>query len=177
VASYSLGNKAFLKGLTWDRETSKYAALAAVPLTGEPPLTGAPALSVIHPGSGVTLIEARASGGGYVEGVSLYEKTSRGIEAVRMVDEKGETAPAYFLSGATVRHVEKVEFRDVSGDGTAAAVSTSTDISDAAGTVSTVRAFKWTDGAFKYDADLSRLLGASEGLFPEPGAGVVTSRK
>jgi hypothetical protein len=171
IVSYRTDGSAHIALIEWSRDEAAYRLTASVALAeGDVSLERAAAMSLQPMGVGESLILVRGPYGAYVEGVFVLARDSHGLGIVRLLAEDGLGGPAFFIEGASALHSEELAFEDMDGDGPREALVVSREAND--GGVARTRAtvYRFTDGKFMYDAELSRVLTITKSLFPEPPA-------
>ncbi|MEY4745168.1 MAG: hypothetical protein RL272_1113 [Candidatus Parcubacteria bacterium] len=174
-SAYAVGYKAqngdiAVALIVWDKQTNRYRVSSTQSLVVDGArLESVPTLSLLMLGRGAPLaILAKGSAGAYTDGEFVLMRQGDQLRFIAKLDENGNAGIAFFLSGASVRHSEQVDFGDVSGDGVKEAVVTSSQ-TDARGVKrDAVFVYALKDNVFAYDRELSWTLTMSKRVFPEP---------
>lgn len=176
-SSYVVGYKAAdgtisVALITWERRSNKYRVSSTLPLaTGDARLESVPTLDAVALGRGAPVaVLAKGSAGAYTDGVFVLVRQGDALSYVAKRDASGNAGVAFFLSGASVRHGEEIDFGDVDGDGKKEAVATASDTDEHGVRRRTVSVYVLRDNFFNYDQELSRILTLSRSVFPEPVA-------
>ncbi len=174
-SSYAVGFKAqdgniAVALIAWDKQQSRYVLASTLVLdAGGARLESVPTLTLMMLGRGAPVaIVAKGSAGAYTDGVFIIMRQGGKLRFIAKQDKDGKAGVAFFLSGASVKHSEQVDFGDVDGDGTKDAVVTQSDVDDRGVKHETVSAYMLKENVFTYDQELSRLFTLSKSVFPEP---------
>ena len=172
VAYRSVKGEVELSLIAWDKRDNRYALTSTLGLAaGDQRLESVPTLTSVALGRGAPIaVLARGSAGAYMDGVFVIIRQGNELRFVAKQDKDGHAGIAFFLSGASARHSENVDFGDVDGDGTKEAVVTVSDTDTHGVKRETVSVYMLKEGVFTYDAELSRALTLSKSVFPEPTA-------
>ncbi|HTM68779.1 MAG TPA: hypothetical protein VL426_05795 [Candidatus Binatia bacterium] len=158
--------------IVWDKQAEKYRLGSKLALrTGDVRLESVPTLKAVSLGRGAPIaVLARGSAGAYVDAVFVLVRQGNEIRFVAKQEKDGHAGIAFFLSGASVRHSEDVDFGDVDGDGAKEAVVNESTTDDRGVKQTSVSVYVLKEGVFVYDEDLSKALTLSRKVFPEPTA-------
>lgn len=158
--------------IAWNKQESKYAVASTLTLDAAGArLESVPTLSLMMLGRGAPLaIIARGSAGAYTDGVFVIVRQGDKLRFIAKQEKDGTAGVAFFLSGASVRHGEEVDFGDVNGDGVKEAVVTTSETDDRGVKREAVSVYALKENVFTYDEELSRTLTLSKSVFPEPAA-------
>lgn len=171
AATYRTAGAAHVALAEWDRISAEYRLGPAIALTeGDATLERAGRLELQPIGAGDPLLVASGPLGAYTEGVFLLARDAQGLGIVRLTDEEGKSGPAFFLVGASAMHSEELDFADLDADGRSEAIAVSRESTEQGVARTAARAYRFRDGAFFYDSDLSKMMTISKSLFPEPPA-------
>lgn len=158
--------------VAWNRLASAYRLTSTVALaTPDGTLDSVSKFDFVPLGGGGPgiIVAYGGHGGAYTEGVMLLTREGDALRIVERSDADGKMKPAFFLDGASVKNGIGFRLEDANGDGKKEALVTSRATDDSGKDDIAISAFQWSDGAFRYDADLSWALTMSGRVFPSPG--------
>ncbi len=177
AVGYSLGSQSGVALVVWDDARQRYVTVANRLFTGgdgrgataRPPKLNVESLGKDQP----WIIVIRSPLGDSSDGVFFALRAGNDLEFVTLRDSEGRERPAFFMTGQLSGNAgaATMELQDINGDGLAEVMLRTTYFETGdlgAGRVMSVDVYGWHDGGFAYDSELSRVLTATSGMFPEP---------
>jgi len=178
AVGYSLGSQSGVALVVWDQARRRYAVVSnrlfASGVSGssaQPPKLTVESLGREKP----WIIIVRSPISDSSEGLFFALRQGNDLKFVTMTDSSGAERPAFFvtgqLSGAAGSGTAAFELQDINNDGLSEAVITSRSLNvgdSGSGWSTSVDVYRWRDGGFAYDRELSRILTSASDMFPEP---------
>jgi hypothetical protein len=166
VVAYARSGTASLGLVAWDKDDGRFTLSSTVAMDSESAPETIGTVTVGSLGTGAPLA-AFAHGDGAANGgiVFVYAIAKGTLSPVPMIGADGSTGDAMFPD-RSIAGVATTSFDDLDGDGDKDALVTERG-EEAGGSGERFTAYVWRDGAFRHDAELTRVVSLSDSLFPE----------
>jgi hypothetical protein len=168
---YELDGQGRVALVEWDRRRHRYAVTADAALSaGASAVTGMPSVAVEPLGTGAPaiIVAAGPHGGAYTDGIVLLLREGSSLRVLASVGADGVERPAFFLRGSSAMNEESFELRDLDADGVKEIAATSSSADGNGAPTYAVTVYRWQEGRFALDQELSWAYTTSRNLFPEP---------